>query len=115
MFFDTHTHTKYSCDCSKIPEDGIISAINKGLSGLAITDHSDLRLFEMFDIRNELPASARETQRLKEKYGDRIKISNGFRAAGSLPMIFEMFNAAKIVKNKKYSTIISRSMYNETI
>lgn len=77
MFFDTHTHTKYSCDCSKIPEDAIVSAISKGLSGIAITDHSDLRLFEMFDIETELPASARETQRLKEKYGDKIIISNG--------------------------------------
>ena len=77
MFFDTHTHTKFSCDCSKIPEDGIISAIEKGLSGIAITDHSDLRLFEKFDIPTELPASARETQRLKEKYGDKIIISNG--------------------------------------
>lgn len=77
MFFDTHTHTKFSCDCHKVPEDAIISAINKGLSGIAITDHSDLRLFDTFDIETDLPASAMETVRLREKYKDKIEIFTG--------------------------------------
>ena len=77
MFFDTHTHTKFSCDCQKEPEDAISSALCKGLSGIAITDHSDLRLFEAFDIPTLLPASARETQKLWEKYKGQIEIFTG--------------------------------------
>ena len=77
MFFDTHTHTQFSCDCSKIPEDGILSAIKKNLDGIAITDHSDLRLFEEQDIPTNLPASAIETVRLRKKYKNDIRIFTG--------------------------------------
>ena len=77
MFFDTHTHTMHSCDCSKIPEDAIITAIKNGLSGIAITDHSDLRLFEPFNIPEEIAASCREADGFAEKYKGQIEVFSG--------------------------------------
>lgn len=77
MFFDTHTHTSHSCDSSKIPEDGVKAAIENGLSGIAITDHSDLRLFEKFNIPYELTASGREADELNEKYKEKIRVFSG--------------------------------------
>lgn len=77
MFFDTHTHTKHSCDAKKEPEDGVISAIKKGLSGIAITDHSDLRLFYNYNIPTEIPISCREADILAEKYNGEIQVFSG--------------------------------------
>lgn len=77
MFFDTHTHTYHSCDCSKIPEDAIVSAIKNGLSGISITDHSDLRLFYNYNIPTELPASGKDADALREKYKGQIEVFSG--------------------------------------
>lgn len=77
MFYDTHTHTKHSCDAQKEPEDGVVSAIKKGLSGIAITDHSDLRLFYDYDIPNEIPKSCREADELNHKYNGQIEVFSG--------------------------------------
>ncbi len=77
MFFDTHTHTKHSCDSQKEPEAAITAAISNGLSGIAITDHSDLRLFVPYNIPVELPASGRDADLLAEKYKGQIEVFSG--------------------------------------
>lgn len=77
MYFDTHTHTKHSCDSQKIPEDAILAAIKNGLSGISITDHSDLRLFEPYNIPEELTASGYEADALAEKYRGKIEVFSG--------------------------------------
>ena len=77
MYFDTHTHTKHSCDSQKVPEDAVTTAIKNGLSGIAITDHSDLRLFDEYNIPTELPASAREADELGKKYEGQISVFSG--------------------------------------
>ena len=77
MFFDTHTHTLHSCDSQKIPEDGVKSAIKNGLSGISITDHSDLRLFVPYNIPVELPASGRDADELAKKYEGQIDVFSG--------------------------------------
>lgn len=77
MYFDTHTHTKHSCDSQKIPEDGVKAAIKNGLSGISITDHSDLRLFYDYNIPTELPASGRDADFLAEKYKGQIEVFSG--------------------------------------
>ncbi len=77
MYFDCHTHTKHSCDASKEPLDAVLSAVDKGLYGLYFTDHSDLRLFELHNIPEEIPKSCRTADELNGKYGDRIRIFSG--------------------------------------
>lgn len=77
MFYDTHTHTKHSCDAQKEPEDAIVSAINKGLSGIAFTDHSDLRLFYDYNIPEEIPKSCKTADMLNEKYKGQIEVFSG--------------------------------------
>lgn len=77
MFFDTHTHTNHSCDSSKIPEDAVLAAIENGLSGIALTDHSDLRLFEKFNIPFEIAQSGKDADALAEKYKGKIRVFSG--------------------------------------
>lgn len=43
MKFDLHTHTKYSSDGVIEPEKVVKTAIKRGLSGIAITDHNTLK------------------------------------------------------------------------
>ena len=39
---DLHSHTKYSFDSQTEPEALVLSAIDKGLDVIAITDHADI-------------------------------------------------------------------------
>ena len=95
MYFDTHTHTMHSCDSSKIPEDGVLTAIKNGLSGIAITDHSDLRLFEPYNIPSEIPASCREADRLAEKYKGKIQVFSGIEISdAAIPRYHDRLDAA---------------------
>jgi histidinol phosphatase-like PHP family hydrolase len=75
----------HSCDASKIPEDAVITAIKNGLSGISITDHSDLRLFYKYNIPEEIPASCREADMLAEKYKGKIQVFSGIESRSPLP------------------------------
>ncbi len=88
MFYDTHTHTYHSCDSTKIPEDAVKSAIDKGLSGLSFTDHSDMRLFEKFDIPKHIPLSAKEADALAEKYKGQIEIFSGIEISDAASPVY---------------------------
>lgn len=95
MYFDTHTHTKHSCDSKKEPEDAIISAIKNGLSGIAITDHSDLRLFYDYNIPVELPASGRDADELCENYKGQIDVFSGIEISdAAIPMYHDRLQQA---------------------
>ncbi len=95
MYFDTHTHTKHSCDSQKEPEDAIKAAIKNGLSGIAITDHSDLRLFYDYNIPFELPESGKDADRLREKYKGQIKVFSGIEISdAAIPIYKDRLNEA---------------------
>ena len=42
MYTDTHAHTTFSTDGRMTPEEAVIVAKEKKLSGIAFTDHFDL-------------------------------------------------------------------------
>ena len=42
--FDYHVHSNYSSDCKTKMEDIISTAISRGISKIAITDHIDFDL-----------------------------------------------------------------------
>lgn len=74
---DLHTHTKYS-DGQNTIEEMILSAIDKGLSEIAITDHS----FTFYDTsycmqKENIEKYINEVNSLKEKYKDKIKVYCG--------------------------------------
>ena len=75
---DYHIHTSYSDDCSIPMEKMIESAINKGLTEIALTDHVD------FDSSYSLTVEAvdydkytKEFSYLKDKYKDKIDLLLG--------------------------------------
>lgn len=78
IYCDSHTHSNYSFDATQSVEELCISAINKGLKCIALTDHYDIDcildgLYPDYDA-----ASAKaEVDRCREIYGDRLDIIFG--------------------------------------
>lgn len=78
MTSDLHTHTTFS-DGKNTPEEMVLSAIEKGLKTIGISDHS-LTVFDSgYCMKLEkIPAYIEEINRLKEKYRDKIEVLCGF-------------------------------------
>ncbi len=77
MTRDLHTHSTFS-DGINTPEEIVLSAIEKGLKTIGISDHS----YTSFDTYGCMPPERTEEyiveiQRLKEKYHDKIEILCG--------------------------------------
>ena len=74
---DLHVHSKYSGDNVSEPEEAIVKAIELNLDGIAFTEHYSYEASE-------------PVERLKEKYGDSIRIFRGveFSSAEGHCLIF---------------------------
>ncbi len=72
---DYHMHTNFSIDSDAPMEDMINSAINKGMTEIAITDHVDFdtKYYPVPDYTDYIPFF----NNLKEKYKDKIEITLG--------------------------------------
>ena len=75
---DYHTHSKYSADGREEPETLCLTAINKGLSAIAITDHfeCDHDEFES-DMFFNVEKRKEEILAIKEKYRGRLDVIYG--------------------------------------
>ena len=69
MKYDLHTHSKYSADGFLEPEKIVETAMRKGLSGIAITDHNT--------INGALKAKKYETNDFKVICGSEISTERG--------------------------------------
>lgn len=74
---DLHVHSKYSGDNDADPEETILCALERGLDGIAFTEHYSYGASEPVEL-------------LKEKYGERILILRGveFSSAEGHCLIF---------------------------
>lgn len=69
MKYDLHTHTKYSPDGFSEPKNVVETAIRRGLSGIAITDHNT--------IKGSLQAKKYETDEFNVICGSEISTERG--------------------------------------
>ena len=77
---DSHMHTAFSSDSDTPMETMIQAAIERGLTGICITDHHDIDfpiLFENLDFQLDTPSYIEEFHRLKEQYGHKIDLRIG--------------------------------------
>lgn len=75
MYYDMHTHSHFSTDSHMEMENGILSAINKNLSGIAFTDHIDIDFTNREDeYLFDLDEYFEFINKMIEKYQDRIHI-----------------------------------------
>ncbi|MBO7369270.1 MAG: histidinol-phosphatase, partial [Clostridia bacterium] len=74
---DYHVHTTFS-DGKNTMEEVVVKAIEKGLKEIGFSDHS----YTFFDTsycvkRSDIPTYLKEAERLRAKFGDKIKIKIG--------------------------------------
>lgn len=77
MFYDMHTHTSFSHDSGQDPEGSVLTAIQKGLSGIAFTDHADMWYYSERNTLEHIVSSVNAAAELGERYGDKIKVFRG--------------------------------------
>lgn len=108
-FSDLHTHTYYSFDSKAEPEAVVLSAIDKGLDCVAITDHLDVDFVDCgmsvdtrYDERKQIILD------LKHKYRDKVKVIYGIELGQ--PYSYREL-ADKLVKENGYEYILG-SVHN---
>ena len=81
MFYDMHTHTNHSHDSKQDPEESCLTAIKKGLRGIAITDHADMWYFNERNSWEHITNSVTDAERLNEKYKEQLRVFRGYEVA----------------------------------
>lgn len=95
IYMDYHTHSTFSPDSEASQEELVLSALEKGLAEIAITDHEDLDYPPVdYYVGDGLDydAYSAEIERLRDKYAGRIRIVKGVEAG------LQMKSKEKIVR-----------------
>ncbi len=79
--YDFHLHSDNSLDGRQSVDDACRSAIEKGLSGIAITDHADICFFEKDDTITRFKKMISDINEAKEKYRGQLEIYTGIEMA----------------------------------
>lgn len=82
LLCDSHTHSSCSFDAENTVEQMCITAIEKGLYSLAITDHCEVWAIddvdpEFGDFKEKIPSSFEQCEACKQKYKSKIKLLSG--------------------------------------
>ena len=75
--FDCHAHTYRSHDSECLPRTLCEAAVQKGLAGLAVTNHCDLHICKTADVFSPLIASDRDVTSLRPEFADRLYLMSG--------------------------------------
>ncbi len=79
--YDLHMHSNNSLDGGQSVDDACRAAIEKGLTGIAITDHVDVWFFDRENTVQRFINCMADVNAAREKYGDKLKIFMGIEMA----------------------------------
>lgn len=101
---DCHSHSNYSDDSEMLAQDGIQSAINAGLGGIAFTDHLDLDYpNKEYNYTFDYSERSKFFDELRSEFANKIKILKGLEL-GFQPHIID--TATKIAQAHDFDFII---------
>jgi len=111
--FDSHIHSENSPDSKQTMEDICLASIQKGVKGIAITDHAHMspahkRFFGDFDVVENIRKSINDTYKAREKYKDRLEIFCGVEIG---EYMHDIKTSQKILSLTDYDIIIGSSHY----
>ena len=72
--YDSHTHTNNSLDGVQSIDELCLSAIEKGVSGITVSDHADIHTYVESNSYERIRASVKETEAAKERYKGRLEV-----------------------------------------
>ena len=102
MIYDSHMHTLNSDGRSTV-EQMCQSAVEKGVSGITITDHADMNFYESRDTYNRIKEANRQNRRAQEAWEDKLEVMCGVELGEYL---YEPDNAKKILGLMKYDEVL---------
>ena len=83
-FYDCHCHIEYSHDSTEKIGNLCNSAIEKGLSGISITDHCDVQHRNVYDIKSLILNSADDAKDMDQKLDGRLRVFSGVEMGEAL-------------------------------
>ena len=101
--FDSHMHSKNSHDSKQTLDEICLNAIEKGLTGITVTDHADINFYESRDTYNNIKNSIADIYAAKEKYKDKLKVLCGVELGEYLS---DPKNAEEILTLTQYDLVI---------
>lgn len=102
-FFDCHCHTHNSPDSKSTPEELCRVAIEKGLSGVAFTDHCNVNYFPEVDVLSIVKNSCDDAIRMRELYSGKLKVLRGVEL-GNIPYNPEI--AKEVLSMQNYDIVV---------
>lgn len=102
MIYDMHTHSTNS-DGRQSVEEMCLSAIARGVTGFAVTDHADMNFYESRDTYNRIRKSIADISEAREKYGDKLDLLRGVEIGEYL---YAPERAEKILANNQFDVIL---------
>jgi len=75
--FDTHVHSTYSPDGKQTPDQICQEAVEKKLTGIALTEHVNARNFDLQNTDQRFQEMHRDLLRVQKEYEGRLKIFSG--------------------------------------
>lgn len=106
--FDLHIHSKNSHDGKDTLDALCLSAIEKGVKGLAITDHIDMHSYVERNAYQTIQQSIADTKAAREKYKDRLKVLCGVELGG---YAYDPEMAKKVLDLTYYDVVIGSLHY----
>ena len=110
MLVDLHTHSKYSFDAQDEILDLTLSAIKKGFSYIAITDHKDY-FWNKEPIALDIESVQNNIDKIRKEFSDKITVLKGIE----IGEIYADKNALELTKNYNFDMVIGslHSMPND--
>lgn len=102
--FDTHTHTDSSPDSEQTIEQLCLSAIDKGLKAVTITNHTDVQQYSEKSNTNVIIKDIADTERAKKLFGDKIKILLGCELGS---FAYDLAQSARLCALADFDVILS--------
>lgn len=111
--FDSHIHSENSPDSKQTLDEICLAAIEKGVKGVAITDHAHMshahkRFFGDFDVVKNIQNSINDACAAREKYKDKLKVFTGVEIG---EYMHDPKTSEKVLKLTDYDIIIGSVHY----
>lgn len=102
-FYDSHVHTCHSPDSEQPFWELCETALQKGLRGIAITDHAEIWLLGDYNIYESMGASIADAKAADAHYGDRMRVFCGVELA---EMLDDPETASRVLSMTNYDVVI---------
>ena len=103
LLIDSHVHSHHSRDSRQTLEEIYRAAVEKGLSGVAVTDHADLWVIKKEDVFNHIAASTMEAKLANGLYEGEVCFLAGIELADQIDGIA---NAKKLLELAEYDVVL---------